>query len=148
MSELIDKQQAIDKITKRLFETAFNNVGIKQNIDETLVDVAENRLENWFNELPSAEPESISKWKKEFREYVDSLDIARDDWKGIIEYIDELPSIQPNIIRCKDCIYQTESWSGIKYCEAHGDHIGKDYDYCSNARRKEDGQTDFTASGD
>ena len=46
---------------------------------------------------------------------------------------------QPDIIRCKDCIYQTESWSGIKYCEAHGDHIGKDYDYCSNARRKENG---------
>ena len=44
--------------------------------------------------LPSAEPEAISKWKKEFREYVDSLDIARDDWKGIIEYIDELPSVQ------------------------------------------------------
>lgn len=41
------------------------------------------------------EPESISEWKKEFREYVDSLDITRDDWKGIIEYIDELPSIQP-----------------------------------------------------
>jgi len=55
---------------------------------------------------------------------------------------------QPDIICCKDCIYQTESWSGIKYCEAHGDHIGKDYDYCSNARRKENGQTDFTASCD
>ena len=41
------------------------------------------------------EPEPISKWKKEFREYVDSLDIARDDWKGIVEYIDELPSAQP-----------------------------------------------------
>lgn len=53
--------------------------------------------------------------------------------------IDNVPSVQPDIIRCKDCIYQTESWSGIKYCEAHGDHIGKDYDYCSNARRKENG---------
>lgn len=42
------------------------------------------------------EPESISKWKKEFREYVDSLDIARDDWKGIAEYIDELPSAEPD----------------------------------------------------
>lgn len=41
------------------------------------------------------EPGSISEWKKEFREYVDSLDITRDDWKGIIEYIDELPPIQP-----------------------------------------------------
>lgn len=44
-----------------------------------------------------------------------------------------------SVVRCKDCVYQTESWSGIKYCEAHGDHIGKDYDYCSNARRKENG---------
>lgn len=56
MDKLISQQAAIDKITKRLFETAFNNVGIKQNIDETLVDVAENRLENWFDELPSAQP--------------------------------------------------------------------------------------------
>ena len=57
----------------------------------------------------------------------------------LLKAIDELPSAQPEIIRCKDCVYQTESWSGIKYCEAHGDHIGKDYDYCSNARRKENG---------
>ena len=130
MSELIDKQQAIDKITKRLFETAFNNVGIKQNIDETLVDVAENRLENWFNELPSAEPESISKWKKEFREYVDSLDIARDDWKGIIEYIDELPSAQPEreggewvynspvTMKCNRCglVIKDWDWHRFKIC--------------------------------
>ena len=53
--------------------------------------------------------------------------------------LNTLPSVQPDIIRCKDCIYQTESWSGIKYCEAHGDHIGKDYDYCSNAKRKDKG---------
>ena len=56
MIDTISRRAAIDKITKRLFETAFNNVGIKQNIDETLVDVAENRLENWFNELPSMQP--------------------------------------------------------------------------------------------
>jgi rubrerythrin len=63
MGRLIDEDSAIDKITKRLFETAFNNVGIKQNIDETLVDVAENRLENWFNELPSVQPERLKgKW--------------------------------------------------------------------------------------
>ena len=50
-----------------------------------------------IKQLPPAEPEAISKWKKEFREYVDSLNIARDDWKGIIEYIDELPSMQPDL---------------------------------------------------
>ena len=57
MGDLISRQQAIDKIKQRLFETAFNNVGIKQNIDETLVDVAENRLETWFDEQPTIEPE-------------------------------------------------------------------------------------------
>lgn len=60
-------------------------------------------------------------------------------WESDVETLKNLPSVQPEIIRCKDCIYQTESWSGIKYCEAHGDHIGKDYDYCSNARRKDNG---------
>ena len=59
--KLINKEQAIDKIKKRLFETAFNNVGIKQNVDETLVDVAENRLENWFNELPPVQPETAKR---------------------------------------------------------------------------------------
>ena len=58
--DCISRTQAIDTIKKRLFETAFNNVGIKQNIDETLVDVAENRLENWFNELPSIQP--VQRW--------------------------------------------------------------------------------------
>ena len=60
MDKLISQQAAIDKIKKRLYETAFNNVGIKQNIDETLVDVAENRLENWFGELPSIQPDTTT----------------------------------------------------------------------------------------
>ena len=62
MDKLISQQAAIDKIKKRLFETAFNNVGIKQNIDETLVDVAENRLGNWVDELPSAQSEHKGRW--------------------------------------------------------------------------------------
>ena len=52
-------------------------------------------MEDLIDRQGVIEPEPISKWKKEFREYVDSLDIARDDWKGIIEYIDELPSAEP-----------------------------------------------------
>lgn len=59
MDKLISQQAAIDKIKKRLFETAFNNVGIKQNVDETLVDVAENRLETWFDDVPSIQSEII-----------------------------------------------------------------------------------------
>ena len=52
------------------------------------------------------EPESISEWKKDFREYVDSLDIARDDWKGIIEYIDDVPTVQPDDDRLERCRFE------------------------------------------
>lgn len=35
--------------------------------------------------------DKIIEWKKDFKEYVNSLSIPRDDYKGIMEYIDELP---------------------------------------------------------
>ena len=52
---------------------------------------------------------------------------------------EQLPSAQSCIILCKDCTYQVESLSGIKYCELNGYHIGVDDDYCSDARRKTNG---------
>ena len=80
----------------------------------------------------NAQAEEMSHWSERYQE-------QRRGVLTAINIITDCPSLQPDIIRCKDCIYQTKSWSGIKYCEAHGDHIGKDYDYCSNARRKENG---------
>ena len=84
------------------------------------------------------EPESISEWKKEFREYVDSLDIARDDWKGIIEYIDELPSAQPE--RIKGHWIAITSWNNTYKCSVCGrllvnitdgkNKVAKNYPYC------------------
>ena len=111
--DTVSRQEAIDKIKKRLFETAFNNVGIKQNVDETLSDVAENRLENWFNELPS---------------------------------------IQPDIIRCKDCAYCDSDvvdapygmtkkifWCDRLYAGANENLVVNPDDFCSWAERREDG---------
>lgn len=101
------------------------------------------RMKQWFEHLPSeqSEPEAISEWKKEFREYVGSLDIARDDWKGIIEYIDELPSIQPEIIRCKDCEYLCNE-DGLRGMCWHINGFGTDVkdkynSFCSWAKRRE-----------
>ena len=101
--KLINKEQAIDKIKKRMFETAFNNVGIKQNIDETLADVAENRLENWFDELPSAQPERpTGEWIQKPR-YED----------------DEYPDAQPNL-KCPFCGYEI-GWCDMgNYCARCG----------------------------
>lgn len=60
-------------------------------------------------------------------------------YEGAKQILKRLPSAQPDIIRCKDCTYQVESWSGIKYCKLNGYHIGVDDDYCSDARRKTNG---------
>ena len=35
--------------------------------------------------------DKIIEWKKDFKGYVNSLSMPRDDYKGIMEYIDELP---------------------------------------------------------
>ena len=66
-------------------------------------------------------------------------------WSGgvleALEAVKEVPSAKPEIMRCKDCIYQTTfAETKIKMCEAHGMHIGNDYDYCSNAIRRTDGK--------
>lgn len=38
---------------------------------------------------------AIDEWKNDFRGYVNALDLPRDDYNGIMEYIDELPSTHP-----------------------------------------------------
>ena len=91
MDKLISQQAAINvvsEITTTMSVCANKDecYGMKRMQKQAITELAN---------LPSAEPEAISKWKREFKGYVDSLNIARDDWKGIIEYIDELPSVQP-----------------------------------------------------
>ena len=63
-------------------------------------------MDDCIRRQQAIEPESISEWKKDFREYVDSLDIARDDWKGIIEYIDDVPTVQPDDDRLERCRFE------------------------------------------
>lgn len=47
---------------------------------------------------------AIDEWKNDFKGYVNALNIPRDDYNGIMEYIDELPSAQP-VLTCKGCKY-------------------------------------------
>lgn len=86
--DVVNRQEAIGKIKKRLFETAFNNVGTKQNVDETLVDVAENRLEIWFGELPPAQPKQ-NEMIKEIRRWINSGNRGNADY-FIVDKIEEI----------------------------------------------------------
>ena len=90
MGRLIDA----DKLSADMYHEAFVKDSDMQKWDSGCW-IRYKMFENVLKAQPTVEPESISEWKKEFREHVDSLDIARDDWKGIIEYINELPSAQP-----------------------------------------------------
>lgn len=36
----------------------------------------------------------LSEWKKDFKEFVSELNMPRDDYKGIIAYIDEVPTTE------------------------------------------------------
>lgn len=38
--------------------------------------------------------DAIDAWKEDFKGFINSLDMPRDDYKGIMEYIDEVPSAQ------------------------------------------------------
>ena len=62
-------------------------------------------------------------------------DISLSDIIGII---DDMPTIEPEIIRCKDCKYHTHMW----YCEAWNNSPGfpavSDEMFCSLAERRED----------
>lgn len=64
--------------------------------------------------------DKIIEWKKDFKEYVNSLSMLRDDYKGIMEYIDELP-VTP--------IPKTGQWVLLDECSNSG------Y-YCSECHKK------------
>ena len=49
---------------------------------------------------------AIDEWKKDFKGYVNTLDIPRDDYKGIMAYIDELPSAQPDLSDYSDRLWK------------------------------------------
>ena len=41
--------------------------------------------------------EAIDEWKNDFNGYVNALNIPRDDYNGIMEFIDKLPYAEPNL---------------------------------------------------
>ena len=57
MSDLIDRQEAVEHCKKRLYETALNND--LEIVSYIMQEIADNRIDIWLKELPSAQPEII-----------------------------------------------------------------------------------------
>ena len=85
---------------------------------------------------------------------------AHEDYKGYLhgdfeEILESLPSVQPEIIRCKDCKHQVKEWREderfkdngywVHGCEIISDVcgywalFGHNDEFCSEAERREDG---------
>ena len=82
MDDLIRRQDVIDKVNAWTYDF--------RDPEDDWAALKE------IKDIPSAQPEqSISEWQKDFREYINMLNIPRDDYNGIMEYINDVPSAQP-----------------------------------------------------
>lgn len=67
-----------------------------------------------------------------------------DEFYGVMQVLDELPSAQPEIIRCKDCKWYGRAdkrrfYRGMDCLQKRIDTIVPDRDFCSRAERKKNG---------
>lgn len=66
----------------------------------------------------------------------DAIDVVCGLDRSFVQYIEDIPSVQPEIIRCKDCEFYTEE---ERWCRRLG--ICGAFDpngYCSHAERRDD----------
>ena len=49
----------------------------------------------------------LSEWKADFKEYINTLNMPKDDYDGIMEYIDEVPSAQ---LKQNEMIKEIRKW--------------------------------------
>ena len=53
--DLIKRQDAIEHIKKRLYESAENNIGLMCMADHVFTEIADNRINTWIEDVPSAQ---------------------------------------------------------------------------------------------
>ena len=109
MDDVISRQAAIDALWKALYEY-------------------EDKTEKQFQE---SEDLDVGDWI-EHRIFVQNMnDIDR-------QTILNLPSAQPEIIHCKDCIYYRWEIDMCEYPFSTPHNVVHEYDYCSKAERRTD----------
>ena len=119
--KLIEELKALEQEPHREIEDYENEIEDLHN----RLDVAEYDKERLREEVTNLEEkikaleqqpceDKIIEWKKDFKEYVNALSIPRDDYKGIMEYIDELPvaSQEP----CEEAISRQDALDALHMC--------------------------------
>ena len=60
--DAVSREAVREHLKKRMYETAFNNVGVSDDIDQVYKDIIENRLNTWLDELPSVTVRQTGEW--------------------------------------------------------------------------------------
>lgn len=120
MEDLISRQVAINKCKELLYESALNNVGYVCKEDEVFVDIAENRIETWLNEVPSLDYVPIEKYEA---------------LKGSAKVLTDICFEKEYVVRCRDCKHGLKVEAPITgiFCTRFGaKDMAVEYDdYCS-----------------
>ena len=59
MNDLIEREEAKAWLKSQLYATAINNIGLRRSVDEVYAEIAQNRIEDWVDAIPSAKAQSI-----------------------------------------------------------------------------------------
>ena len=144
MSDLIDRQAAIDALADYI-----HNVDKVMGTGHLTADDCKDAAASVFEELPSVQTEvekdtnvpindCISKqaaiYAAERESQVDGA-YGYMDTKSIVDMLNDLPSVQPEIMRCKDCKFFV---SDMEWCEADDEHPASPDAFCSWAERRTD----------
>jgi len=146
MDDLIRRADAIDALLELYeYQASFDPTEAADLVRQG-VYLAEKKIES----LPSAQPKTqLSTEDTTFDttfdcisrqaaiDFVGSMnmcdEISNEAYKKLISYLDDLPSAQPEIIRCKDC--RNNHWCNIQEAAMAGDNF-----FCGAAERRTDEQ--------
>ena len=142
LSDLIDRQAAIDAVKKNTFRLTFaEEQNCKGHVAWSANAVYSDVIEGALLELPSVQPEPC----KDVQHILDYIDevlhpiVSPEHWNVYCELHDmiaALPSAQPEVIRCKKC----KHWRSSDHtCHEHSlVSPMMANDFCSRAERREE----------
>lgn len=102
------------------------------------------RIVRGVYDFPPVEPElkELSEWKADFKGYINALNIPKDDYDGILEYIDEVPTAEqedPDInVGNTDAISRTQAIDALETVKTVKAENGELYIAKINAQMKLD----------
>ena len=71
-----------------------------------------------------------------------AIDAIRCDPMGGLNYariLKDLPTVDAvEVVRCKDCRFFSATWDGFGFCKKLPRVMMREYDYCSDGKRREE----------